>query len=239
MRGWGRTLFELIALVGGKGDEIEKSVTIEGKEHLDMALSTGKGAVVSSGHVGNFPLLSYVLKKMGHNTSYIIRLPENEVMAPWLKKQVESVGVKVIPASPRVECVRKTAKALRAGELVVLQIDINTKRSSGVFVKFFGLYIPTFPGAAVFAQRTGAPLSPMFMVRDGPNRHKIIIKPPVYLPRVADRDVQVYDAIADLSSTLEDIIKQYPEEWWWLHRRFRKAVKEPPPRPDKIPADSE
>ena len=233
-------VFELIALVGGKGDEIVKSITIEGKEHLDAAISAGKGVLVASGHVGNFPVLGYTIKELGHSFSFIIRLPENEKMAVWLTDIVEkNLDLKFIPNSPRIECVRKTAKKLRAGELVLLQVDINAKRSSGIFVKFFDMWVPTFPGAAVFAQRTGAPLVPMFIVRDGPNRNKIVIQPPIFLPRTKNRDEQVYETIQKLSLILEDFIRQYPTEWWWLHRRFRKATKEPPPHPSKLPLDNE
>ena len=237
--GWGRIVFELVALVAGKGDEIEKSITIEGMEHLDAALAAGKGVLIAGGHVGNFPVLGYVLKQRGHPFNFIIRMPENETMALWLNGIITGLGLKLIPSSPRIECVRQTVKSLRAGELVLLQVDINAKRSTGIFVKFFDKWIPTFPGAAVFAQRTGAPLVPMFIVRDGPDRNKIVIQPPIFLPRIKNRDEQVYETIQQLSTILEDFIRQHPDEWWWLHRRFRKAAKERPPRPEKLPMDSE
>ncbi len=227
-RKWGCTLFEVLVLVGGKRlDESEKSVSIEGIEHLEAALSEGKGVVAASGHVGNFPLLLYTLNKKNYPTGVIIRLPENEKLGPWLKELIENIGIKTLPASPRIECVRQSTKALRAGETVFLQVDINARHSGGVPIEFFGLWVPTFPGAAVFAQRTGAPLVPMFIIRDGPDRHKLIIRPPIYLERTKDRQKQVYETLVQLTRMLEDVIREHPEEYWWFHRRFRKAFREP------------
>ena len=68
---------------------------------------------------------------------------------------------------------------------------------------------------------------PMFIIRDGPDRHKLIIRPPIYLERTKDRQKQVYETLVQLTRMLEDVIREHPEEYWWFHRRFRKAFREP------------
>lgn len=225
LRGWGRTLFEITLIVGKKGKRLVKEVSVEGVDNLRDALARGRGAVAVGGHVGNFPLMLYTLITTGYPVSVIMRLPENELLAPWVKETVENLGIEIIPASPRIESVKQSIRALRAGKIVFLHIDINAKKSSGVLVDFFGLKVPTFPGAVVFAQRSGAPLVPMFIARNDRSGYKLEIREPFEVPRGEDRELVISETLTRLTKILEEVIREHPAEWWWLHRRFRKAVR--------------
>jgi len=223
--GWGKTLFEIALIVGGKGEKLVEKVSVEGLENLGDAVSRGRGVVAVSGHVGNFPLLIYTLTRLGYPVSVIMRLPENELLAPWAKETIEKLGIKVIPASPRIESAKQSLRTLRKGEIVFLQVDINAKRSSGILIDFFGLKVPTFAGAAVLAQRSGAPVVPMFITRNDGGGFELKIMKPFDPPRDKDRNLAVHETLSRLTKILEEVIREHPAEWWWLHRRFKKAVR--------------
>lgn len=105
--------------------------------------------------------------------------------------------------------------------ILFLQIDINVI-AGGIYVDFFGRQVPTYTGPVVLAQRTGAAVLPIFGIRTGAGRHRIVFGPPVAL-RFTGRKRPMQDNTALLSKVIEDFIRRFPEEWWWLHRRWRKA----------------
>ena len=102
-------------------------------------------------------------------------------------------------------------------------MDQNTRKDM-VFVDFFARSAATAKGIAVFALRTGAPVVPAFIVREG-KYHKIFIGDPIYAhsSENADNDIQRYTA--QFSKVIESYIRQYPDQWFWLHNRWKTQPK--------------
>jgi KDO2-lipid IV(A) lauroyltransferase len=105
-----------------------------------------------------------------------------------------------------------------------MQIDQNAAPDDP-WVEFFGWYVPTFRGPVVFSLRTGAPVLPMFMIRQPDNRLLLKIEPPVTLIQTDNKEQEIKKNITFLTKITENHIRQYPEQWWWLHRRWKKAKK--------------
>lgn len=197
-------------------------VSIEGLEHLENALSKGKGVVAVSAHMGNFPLIGPRLILEGYHFSLILREPRDSMLGKTLSDLRGNVGMASIPVNPRKVCVAQSLSALSRNGILFLQIDQNAS-SQDLWVDFFGWMVPTFRGPVVFSMRTGAPLIPMFMIRDGLDHHKLIIKEPLSLYRTDNKEKDILHNTAKLTKLIECYIREYPSQWWWFHRRWKKA----------------
>jgi len=135
-------------------------------------------------------------------------------------------GIKTILSYPRETCVRRSFKALRAKEIIIILMDQNTGSKSGVFVDFFGQKAGTPIGAVVFAMRTGSPILPMFTVRDGKDSHKIIIEPHFYLEKKSTDEETLQHNVQKITTIIEGYVRKYPTEWVWMHQRWKSRPNE-------------
>lgn len=191
------------------------------RENLDNALKENKGIVGVTAHFGNFPLMLLYLTQLGYPVHALIRPNRDGGIEKSFKKLEKKMKFRVIDSYPRKDCVRKSFQALRAKELVVILMDQNTERSSGVFVNFFGHPASTPTGAVVFAMRTGSPILPLFTLRDGTGSHKVIIEPHFYLEQKATDKETLHHNVQKITTIIEKYIRQYPTEWAWMHRRWK------------------
>ena len=113
--------------------------------------------------------------------------------------------------------VRQAITALKRGTLLILG-DQNG-RKDGWLIDFFGKPASTYPGAVQLAQRTGAVVVPAYLIRKEPGKFLLKIYPYYDIPREATRDEQK-DYLVQLTENMEEVIRQYPEQWLWLHRRW-------------------
>lgn len=201
---------------------IKRLMSVEGLEHLERALSQGRGAVAVSAHMGNFPLIGTRLVAEGYRFSLVLRDPKDSILAGTLLDIRTALGLESIPVNPRSVCIAESLKCLKRNGILFLQIDQNAS-SQDLWVDFFGWLVPTFKGPVVFSMRTGAPLIPLFTIRDAPDHHKLIINPPLVLEDTGDKDRDIFNATARITKLIESYIRQYPAQWWWFHRRWKKA----------------
>jgi KDO2-lipid IV(A) lauroyltransferase len=197
----------------------KQKVRIEGRAHLDKALSGGRGAILVSAHFGNFPLMLLHLAQEGYKTNAIIRRMRDQKMDEHLLKKRDTFGIITIYSTPRKACVDRSLKALRNNELLFIQLDQNFG-TGGIFVDFFGMKAATATGPAVFALRTGAPILPAFIIRGKDNKFKIVIEPAMHIKR-EHSDTVIKDTVQKLTNIIETYIRKYPAEWGWIHRRWK------------------
>ena len=197
----------------------------DSRRHLDAALAEGRGVLAVSAHFGNFPLMLLYLAQMGYQTNAIIRPSRDESIEKHFQAARTRLGLKTIHSYPREVCVRQSIKCLRAKELLVVLLDQNTGSKSGVFVDFFGQRAGTATGPIIFAMRTGSPILPIFTVRDGEDSHKIIIEPHFYLEQKGTDEETVQYNVQKITNIIERYIRTYPQEWGWMHRRFKSKPK--------------
>jgi len=216
----GRGLVEMVYFLSHL-DLVDEKVTIEGKEYLDQALKEGKGVVAVTAHFGNFPLMMLYCIRQGIKTNAIIRPTRDLEMERFLQTQRTNCGLNTIYAVPRVSCVNQSLKALRNNEILFVPLDQNFGNSAGVFVDFFGQKAATATGPVVFARRTGAPILPMFIVRQEGDRHKIVIEPPVDIEEKEDEEETLRHNITKITGLIEQYVRKYPHEWGWMHRRWK------------------
>lgn len=202
--------------------DLKTFVKLEGKEYLDEALKQGKGVIALSAHIGNFPISNFRLANEGYPLSIVIRATKNPKISKFLNSAIDHGGVESIPDKPRTACISRCLKALKENRILWLQNDINAPGTEA-WVDFFGYLVPAFKGPVVFSLRTGAPIVPMFITRNAHHSHNLIIYPPFELNTRENNQEDITSNIAKLTKIVEDMIRKYPEQWWWTHRRFKRA----------------
>ncbi|MGB9627516.1 MAG: lysophospholipid acyltransferase family protein [Thermodesulfobacteriota bacterium] len=206
---------------------LKNTIQLEGKEYLDQALTLGKGVIALSAHFGNFPLMCVRLVKEGYPFSLVARDPENPRLARFIASARERIGMESIPDKPRMTCVSRCLTALKQNRVLFIQIDQNAPATEA-WVDFFGYLVPTFKGPIIFSLRTGAPILPMFILRESDQLHRILIHPPYELKLTGNTAQDVLENIGHLTKIVESVIQKHPEHWWWIHKRFKRAKNIPP-----------
>ncbi len=134
-------------------------------------------------------------------------------------------GAKLYPKS---RAMRKILRSMRNKELVGFLLDQNTNVQSGVFVDFFGKPACTHNGMAVIALGTDAPVISAFLVREGTG-FRVEFGPEIPLIRTGNKEKDIVENTRQYNRVLESIILRYPDQWFWVHRRWKtrpKAVSE-------------
>ena len=215
----GRTMMEIPR---SSEFDLKTFVRLDGKEHLDKALKQGKGVIALSAHLGNFPLMNVRLVNEGYPLSMVIKGSKNPKIVKVMNSLIDNTGMESIPDKPRATCISRCLKALKRNRILWLQIDINAPGTEA-WVDFFGYLVPTFKGPVIFSLRTGAPILPMFITRNPHHFHNLIIHPPFELNGSETNQEDITSNIARLTKIVERMIREYPEQWWWAHQRFKRA----------------
>jgi len=203
---------------------IKETFSFDGdsRANLDAALKEGHGVIGISAHFGNFPLMLLYLAQMGYPTNAIIRPSRDEIVEKDFQAARSRLGLKTVHSYPREACVTQSLKALRDKELLVVLMDQNTGSKSGVYVDFFGQKAGTATGPMIFAMRTGAPLLPIFTLRNGDSdKHTLVIEKHFYLEQKATDEETIQYNVQKLTNIIEGYIRKYPTEWGWMHRRWK------------------
>ncbi len=200
--------------------QIEQRLTVVGLEHLDAAFRMGKGVLLITGHFGNWELMARYLCLRGYPIAVIARDADDKNTTELITMLRERSGYKVFP---RGNAARLVLRALRANEGVGILPDQN---AGDVFVEFFGQKAGSVAGPAVFHLRTGAPLVPLFNVRLPGDFHRVEILPPMHFEPTEDAQADQQRIMQALHDVLETYVRRYPDQWLWLHDRWKSARKQ-------------
>ena len=219
----GRTFFEVLNMGRICRSGIERIVSVEGEAGLKTALTSGKGVIFVGAHIGNWELLALVIGRLCRLT--VIAAPVYDPYLGQVMMDLRSANgvhtlVRDTPGS-----LRKILAQLRKGGVIGIMLDQDTK-TDGVFVPFFHRMAYTTTGAASLALRTGAAVVVGFIKREGLMNHRVMIHGPISLASTGDlkRDVEV--GTTQLTKMIEDQIRQTPEQWVWMHRRWKTPYRE-------------
>lgn len=218
----GKCLMEFFRLPRLGPEEIKRRVELRGAAHLEAALEQGKGAILLTGHLGNWELVGARLAAEGYPIVAIARAQRDSTLTDYILKTREATGMKIYH---RESAVRASLLALRSNEFVGMLIDQNAG-DEGIFVDFFGRPASTAAGAAVFALKTDAPVLPTFGYRQADDTHVAVIEAPVPLIRTGDHRRDVWENTARYTKIVEEKIRAHPEQWFWLHKRWKSRPPE-------------
>ena len=207
-------------------ETFRKRVEIEGLEEALRLLGKGKGALLLLSHFGNWEMMGIMSKLIGDSIMVIAKpMKKNKRIDQFITKIRNAAGLEVISS---IKASRIVIKALSQNRVVGILIDQRAKRSEGIWADFFGKKAPTTPGLAVLAMKTGAPVVPVFMVRNGFGKHRLVIQEPLELVHTGDikKDVEANTQL--FNHTLESMIRRYPDQWFWVHRRWERKKRVSP-----------
>jgi KDO2-lipid IV(A) lauroyltransferase len=210
--------FELLHIL--KNPSKLENVRIQGKDNLDKALENKKGVIILTAHMGNFPLMSLKLAKLGYIVHFVTRPMRDKKISEYTYNLRTRAGVRTIFSYPRRECVNGIIQALGNNESVIMQMDQNFG-TGGVWVKFFGKLAATPVGPIVLALRTKASIVPAFIYREKNNKHCIKILPEEKLIQTPDKSETVLLNAIKFTRIIEGWIKDYACQWGWIHRRWK------------------
>jgi len=205
---------------------IENFVEKPDLSKVSEALDAGRGLIVATAHIGNWEIA-------GHATSVMIT-PLNSVARPLdnplIEKYVDSMrrlsGQKIIG---KRGAVRDMVRSLNAGEAIAVLMDQDARRH-GVFVNFFGRPASTWPTVAALALKHGCPIVFGFARRTARFQYELIADH-VFRPEpTGDRDADIRDLTQKITSRIEERIRETPEQWFWVHRRWKT---QPPPEDER------
>jgi KDO2-lipid IV(A) lauroyltransferase len=195
-----------------------RRLTIDGFEHL-AALRDGRHpALLFSGHIGNWEL-SYALgERAGLRVNPVYRAPDNPHLRWLFESRVRTSNIELIPKG--AAGARQTIRLLSKGELVAMFVD--QKMNDGIAVPFFGRPAMTAPALATLALKYRRPVIPFRVVRLKGAYFRAEVLPPLRFADSGDRAEDIRRAMTEVNLLLEGWIRQYPEQWLWLHRRWPK-----------------
>lgn len=200
---------------------IDEWIRYEGFEHYREAIAQGKGVLFATAHLGNWELSAFAHALMAEPMDVLVRPLDNPLIDRFLERRRTGSGNRVIG---KKDFARAIFAALQRNRAVGILIDQNAAPEHGAFVNFFGTPACAGTGLARIAARTGAAVIPGFALwSEAERRYVLRFYQPVPMSGDAAADT------AALQQRLEAVIREYPDQWLWIHRRWKTRPPGEPP----------
>lgn len=216
----GMNTAEMLRWLGGRQADMSGRIRMEGGERVQQAMEQGRGAGILTAHLGNWDLMGLWAASRFPLTIISKDIKNAALNRFWMEKRA-AAKVRIVPAH---HSYRQCLRVLKANECLGFILDQNMIAREGIFVDFFGRPACTTPGLAVLAAHAQAPVLPVFMVRGADGRHVVRVLPALAPP--ADRKPEtIAAATQQYTKIVEDVIRAFPDQWIWMHRRWRTQPK--------------
>jgi len=222
------TFLEFMRMPWMKAADLDKVYEVEGLEHLERALTKKRGVIILTAHMGNWEYLGNYFGLTGKPIDEVVRDPDNAVFEEFVKWARTRSGNTVVP---KRKAMRRLLTTLSRNGLVGILLDQNVADYEGVFVDFFGTKACTNKGPALLAIASKAAVVPTYIIRKGA-KHRVIFKEEMNLKETGDRERDALENTAAWTAVIEETIRACPEQWFWVHRRWktRPANRQIPPK---------
>ena len=215
--GW--QMAEFCKMRGYTLESASKFVRYDGLENYLQARDKGKGVLVLTGHLGAWELSSFYHSLRGYPMSVVIRRLDNSKVDAFVNGIRCMHGNRVLHKD---DFARGLLSAMQRGETVGILMDTNMTPPQGVFVPFFGVEACTASGLARVALKTGAAVLPGFLLwEESERRYVLRFGEELNLVRTEDTQADILANTALFTSTIESYVRRYPEQWLWVHRRWK------------------
>jgi KDO2-lipid IV(A) lauroyltransferase len=218
-RSLGRQLGVFSKFARSPVDSLLRSFQVSGMEHYEKLKAENRGVLFFTAHLGGWELLPLCASLYGNPLSVVVRRLDN----PKVEELVDQIRSRWgNQTMDKFSAGRQMIKALRSGEALGLLTDLNTLDEEAIFVDFFGVPAATNFMVAKLALRTKSPIVPMFAPWDEKLRKFILqLSPPVPFESTGDEDADIRNLTTQLSLITEDKIRNYPDQWLWIHKRWK------------------
>jgi len=198
---------------------VNKYIKFDKLENLEEAKRQGKGIIFLTGHFGNWELSSVAGGLKGHPMLVLAREQKHSRLNDLLNQYRELTGCKVIKKG---FAIKDMITALKNNEIIGMLVDQDAGKR-GVFVDFFGRKTSSAHGPMKFALRTGATILPTFIVREKGAYHRVVTEKPLYIKKTDDIESDIKNGLQQFVDIFESYIKQYPDQWLWVHKRWKST----------------
>ena len=218
-RNLGFLLAEFCKMPGYTAATASRFIRYEGLENYLRARERGKGVLVLTGHLGAWELSSFYHSLMGMPMGMVIRRLDNPLVDEFVNRIRCLHGNRVIHKD---DFARGLIASMRAGETVGILMDTNMTPPQGVFVPFFGVPACTASGMARIAEKTGAAVLPGFLLWEQREQKYVLhFGEELEIVHTEDAEQDVLTNTATFTAAIERYIRQYPDQWLWMHRRWK------------------
>lgn len=216
-------LVDFIKNQGISKEDLLEKVTFENESVLENALKNDQKIILITAHYGNWELLPLSLAaKFGPLTGVGRKLDSN-VMDQILSKNRQQFDIEMLD---KKGAMRDMINVLKKNRMLGLLVDQNTSENEGILVDFFGKPVRHTPAAAILARRFDALIIPAFITTDDYSHYKITFYDAIKTEKTEDKDKDILDSVQKQSKITEEIIRKKPEEWFWLHKRWKNQFEE-------------
>ena len=214
----GRQVAEVCLFPKYTRENVSKTVVYEGFENFERALARRKGVLFLTAHLGAWELSAFAHSLYGYPLQVVMRPLDNPYLDRLTRQYRTMHGNKAVDK----DFARGLISAMRKGETVGVLMDTNMIPSQGVFVDFFGIQACTASGIARVALKTDAAVVPGFTIWDPAiNKYRLRFDPAAKLIRTGNSEADVVANTALFTKIIEDYVRRYPDQWLWVHRRWK------------------
>ncbi len=214
----GRQVAEVCQFPKYTRENVSKTVVYEGFENFERALGRGKGVLFLTAHLGAWELSAFAHSLYGYPLNVVMRPLDN----PYLNRLSRSYRTMHGNRAVDKDFARGLIAAMRKGETVGVLMDTNMIPGQGIFVDFFGIPACTASGIARVALKTDAAVVPGFTIWDPAlKKYRLRFDPAAKLIRTGNTQADVVANTALFTKVIEDYVRNYPDQWLWVHRRWK------------------
>jgi KDO2-lipid IV(A) lauroyltransferase len=218
-RSLGWQIGEFCKMGGYTAEQASKFIRYDGLENYLAARGRGKGVLVLTGHLGAWELSSFYHSLMGYPMSLVIRRLDNPLVDEFVNRIRCLHGNRVIHKD---DFARGLIKSMHRGQTVGILMDTNMTPPQGIFVPYFGVKACTASGLARVALHTGAAVLPGFLVWEAAEKKYVLrFGEELELIRTGEGVQDIVANTALFTATIEAYVRRYPEQWLWVHRRWK------------------
>jgi KDO2-lipid IV(A) lauroyltransferase len=214
---FGKVLFEVCWAWRMDEKQLLRHFRVYGLEHMQQACRQNRGVLALTGHLGNWELLSAVVAWLDRPISIVYRPLDFPPLSRFIERFRMRFGAGLIH---RRKALRRILRMLGKGGIVAVLLDQSVDWYEGVFVDFFGRRTCTNQAMARLALKTGAPVIPVFLIREEGGFAATFL-PEIPLVRTGDPIKDVEMNTENYNRAIESVIRQHPEQWFWVHRRWK------------------
>ena len=210
-------LAEYLVLVKDPSSVLDWVVEVEGEHILEQLVQEKKGAIILTGHLGNWELLAAWLCQKGYPLYAVVRDPDDKDVAKLIESYRCRVGLRTLK---KKSIMKESVRLAQNGAFLGLLSDQDGGHT-GLPSLFLGKECSTVNGPAAISLMAHVPIVPVISYRIAPFRHQIIISSPLTFSGVGKKKEQLESMTRSVDMTLEKMVIRHPEQWLWLHRRWR------------------
>ena len=223
----GRQFAEVCLFPRYTAQNVSDAVIYDGFENFDRASERGKGVLFLTGHLGGWELSAFSHSLYGHPLYFVMRPLDNPHLDALVRRYRTLHGNKPILKD---DPARELLRAMKQGSTVGILMDTNMTPPEGIFVNFFGIPACTASGLARIALRTEAAVVPGFTLWDPVLRkYRLRFDPAVQLIRTGNNEQDIQANTQLFTKVIEDFVRRYPDQWLWVHRRWKTRPPGLPP----------